>query len=603
VQAYGALMRSNDQLTAALEKVVSDGLVGFWDEGFDIADSVYDAVVQGIKDGVAAIPAAQSGLDAVPKTGLYMLHEGEGVLTASENRVLGSYQTGTGLGFLETTGTRRRPPPMPEANEELLKYVKEYEAAMKAAAAASGEGADAAKDLADQMRALQGSINAAARTLAQFSDYLPTDEISRLASVLLQWSQTLGDVTQKAAAFTTGIQLWAKAIERTDDVMGELVSGGRGALDTIQSMVQAARAMDDADPGAKLDALTEAYNTVAGAAETMQDAVRASFNRQREALEESLDAFDGQQEAIDQQIRSLEDLKDATEEWAGVAESVADMLHDLRLSDLAPPDDMGQFRRAQSEFDAALAAFRAAPTPEGASRVQELAREVLDAASEVFTRPSPEYQALFASITESLEEVQRIAEEQGAGHEDYLRQIAELQAQSKALDVARNELEAETRIAIDTLNAQEQQALAAIQAAVAPELQALAAEMERVAVLAAVQATTITNQLDMLVRGVDLQTQMLGELQQIRSLVGGTPQYQAGGVVARTGLAFVHAGETVVPAGASAGGGGVVFNFGNMTVTGTREGAREFFKELEVLTERSMRFGTLNRIMKEETKR
>ena len=40
-------------------------------------------------------PSAEHGLDAVPRTGLYLLHQGEGVLTASQNKVLGSYQEGT----------------------------------------------------------------------------------------------------------------------------------------------------------------------------------------------------------------------------------------------------------------------------------------------------------------------------------------------------------------------------------------------------------------------------------------------------------------------------------------------------------------------------
>jgi hypothetical protein len=86
-------------------------LVGAIGEVFgSLPDMLATAVDNGITKALTgsqqqAIPGFESGTDAVPKTGLYMLHKGEGVLTAEENRamqqgVLGSYAGGTGMPWL-----------------------------------------------------------------------------------------------------------------------------------------------------------------------------------------------------------------------------------------------------------------------------------------------------------------------------------------------------------------------------------------------------------------------------------------------------------------------------------------------------------------------
>lgn len=59
--------------------------------------TMYDAV----KNAIDAALGAETGMTYVPKTGIYKLHQGEGVLTAEENALfqsggLGSFQTGTG---------------------------------------------------------------------------------------------------------------------------------------------------------------------------------------------------------------------------------------------------------------------------------------------------------------------------------------------------------------------------------------------------------------------------------------------------------------------------------------------------------------------------
>ena len=75
----------------------------------------------------------------------------------------------------------------------------------------------------------------------------------------------------------------------------------------------------------------------------------------------------------------------------------------LRLGPQAPPDPLGAFTLAQSEFNRTLAAFNANPTGAGATAVQQSASDLLAAAQLIYTRPSPEYRALFNQVVGELE--------------------------------------------------------------------------------------------------------------------------------------------------------------------------------------------------------
>jgi hypothetical protein len=60
----------------------------------------------------------------------------------------------------------------------------------------------------------------------------------------------------------------------------------------------------------------------------------------------------------------------------------------------------------------------------------------------------------------------------------------------------------------------------------------------------------------------------LNELKNIKNALAGTPQFQSGGTVENTGLAYVHKGETVVPAGQSSA-------MLNISINGGAPGARD----------------------------
>jgi hypothetical protein len=84
--ALGGFKTPAEQLTSALTTLSNT-----------IEEKMYRAVSNAINDALGA----ETGMPYVPKTGIYKLHEGEGVLTAEENALfqrggLGSFQTGTG---------------------------------------------------------------------------------------------------------------------------------------------------------------------------------------------------------------------------------------------------------------------------------------------------------------------------------------------------------------------------------------------------------------------------------------------------------------------------------------------------------------------------
>jgi hypothetical protein len=101
-------------------------------------------------------------------------------------------------------------------------------------------------------------------------------------------------------------------------------------------------------------------------------------------------------------------------QWPRVAESISRYLTELRLGQQAPPNPMGQFTLAQANAEQAFAAFKAKRTPEGALAVQRAESDLLAAAPFIYTRPSPEYRALFDDSVARLEQVKVI----GASEEE-----------------------------------------------------------------------------------------------------------------------------------------------------------------------------------------
>lgn len=80
----------------------------------------------------------------------------------------------------------------------------------------------------------------------------------------------------------------------------------------------------------------------------------------------------------------------------------------------------------------------------------------------------------------------------------------------------------------------------------------------------------------------------------LRGAISGIPSFDTGGPVTRTGLAFVHQGETVIPSGGkAAGGGGVTFAPGSIVVNGLVGNAQEVAQAIVDTINRENRVGRL----------
>lgn len=103
-----------------------------------------------------------------------------------------------------------------------------------------------------------------------------------------------------------------------------------------------------------------------------------------------------------------------------VSSSIEKQIFDLQLSNFGPTNPLAGLQLAQGKFDAAKSAFFANPTPENAQALQALVDPLLKSASEVFTRPSPEYRAIFDEVIGTLEQVKGAVDTQANDISDAL---------------------------------------------------------------------------------------------------------------------------------------------------------------------------------------
>ena len=474
------------------------------------------------------------------------------------------------------------------------------------------------------------------------------DEIVRLESVL---SQAITDVTQLTLSFTgtsqqslelamgladaidafdsvtVAAQLFASVMEALGQAFIQAATSGTGADITasIEAIVAAVSAMSQVvttimtevtDPESQLALLTMLASSLERLYQDTLAGIRAAFDRMREmeteasqarieALQEERDAIT---ETLDAQREAAQETLQVVQEWARVAETLRKYLLDLQLGQFAPPNPMAAFGVAQSEFDAAVAAFRAGGTPETAQAIQEMAQRLLQEASEVFARPSPEYSALFTSITAILDEVNAVAQLQAATEEDLLAEIkgldelrnTQLQAIDDAIKAEQEALDATLKRLGEEqaqLEADAQEFFASqfsyLQSAMVDSIIALELQLEeQQAALEAVIGEDNTYEqfiAEMTVKEVDALQQIDADLKALLSALG--ISYEHGtDYVPKTGPYLLHEGEQVVPAGETPAGGSIYIAPGAIVISGVSDPERAADLVLEKLY-RSLRSG------------
>jgi hypothetical protein len=110
-------------------------------------------------------------------------------------------------------------------------------------------------------------------------------------------------------------------------------------------------------------------------------------------------------EAIRSELAPLKAAR--SEEWARAHKSLGDFITSTNLSNMAPINKRDQLTIAKDDLAAKLAAFNAAPSPEGAVDVKTASQAVLQIAEPILSKPSPAFQALYKSVMATIAEVQK----------------------------------------------------------------------------------------------------------------------------------------------------------------------------------------------------
>ena len=270
------------------------------------------------------------------------------------------------------------------------------------------------------------------------------------------------------------------------DIQGALVLTQQQAAQIQQIGVASVGAVELWRDSA-IDAATDAANAQIAAVERQTQARIDGLSAEAEAIRDNADT---RLDALRDEANALNKTIQATREWQRAVESMQQFLNALMLSGAAPLNPAEQLAIAQEQFASAFASFQAAPSAEGLTNLQASARALLAVGEEVFSRPSPQYQALFHDVTTKLTEAQAVGTAQIVEPVEVMEaRLEEIQAEAesirdtaeKQLDAINQQIESERRNAQETIESIRtglQSTTEQIIAAADAEIAAIQAEME-----------------------------------------------------------------------------------------------------------------------------
>ena len=343
--------------------------------------------------------------------------------------------------------------------------------------------------------------------------------VNRNEALTAQLLARIQEIQTSMTAFADGL----RGLDQEILLLRASADGGTAALRALAPMFKTELAALVADAQRQLDQAHAELLTLTDPAE-----IAAQVETIHRLIQER---YQGEIQLVQAFVDQAESLMGA---WKEAGETAARTIMSLRLSGFGPTNPSEALQLTSGGFQAALAAFRAGPTPELAGGVMESIQPFLEAASRLFDRPSTEFQAIFGETIAALEEIQGLAQDKEAELQQILTDILGEGVTLQAL------IEENTRKMADDL---------------------------------------------------------LGLRDDLRTILGGQgllPSLQGGGQVLRSGVAVVHEGEMVTPAG-----GGITVQFGDVHVGGGPEGAAAFMREVE----RRIRTGRLGVLIADRVRR
>ena len=512
--ATGPLARTGD--TGPLAGLL-DGLQHVAETSVSTTERLF-AVSSGIQAIVAAVPAAITGGAVInPATILpTVMREAQPFLGQTTSLTAQAVKAGDFQGALtllqqqvqmiQALGTA--------AVAGIQQWQQQAVAAAQAATQATVTGIqEAATTALDALNAQKAAIQDVATTQL---DALNTQKsaIQDAAAAQLDALSTQKAAIQEAAA---------AELDRLSAQKSAIQDAAATQLDALAT--QKAAIQDSAS--VRLDALNAEKSAIQDAAGAQLDALAAQKSAIQDAAAARTDALSTEKTALEAQLA-------VARQWAQIVKSVGDYLTQLRLGPQAPPNPMGQFQLAQGLFGSAFAGFQATPTPEGATAVQKSAGDLLAAAQLIYTRPSPEYQRLFADVTGKLEQVKAVAVTNAMPEQAAAARLAAIDAelktlqattadQVKAIDLQTKTLRDASTDQVKALDAQ----LKATQSAETDQVKAIDAQSKLIGDTAKDQVKALDAQLKATqqaesdqIKAIDLQTKTIqdGTTAQVKAL-------------------------------------------------------------------------------------
>lgn len=301
-------------------------------------------------------------------------------------------------------------------------------------------------------------------------------------------------------------------------------------------------------------------------------------------------------------------IQQAAEGWRTIGDALRAQVDEMRLGPFGPTNPSLALTQTTTAFDDALAAFREDQSLTTADAVARAIDPLLTAASAMYARPSTEFRSIFDATASALEEVAGYADEQATTLEET---IAEVLGEGNTIEQLTADNTAAVRVELVALREDVLHMLGEIgygdEAALSSLTQSLIDANTPDAVAVAQQLSEAQRQTVLLAiiaqntAGMDSGAPAEPEFVQTpwglvtpanaRALYGSysPPSYQHGtDYVPRTGPAFLHRGEMVIPAeetaAVRAGAGEITLSIGAINVSGAvnpRETADEIIEILE----------------------